>query len=286
MALCVCSNRKESPRGRKSSFNFTEGPHSAIIVVSDNEMPACFNFTPQETNLKDDWKECLPFPSSWSDSKENESSTSYMSLISSKESKLKKYYAQYNSDPLEQAHIAYSSKSSVIEQTIFVDDELLEALAAKSQKQLSIPPTQRLKLSRKSMSYIKSKDRLSQNVVIRRIVYPDSGAFNEWPEMYMLMIALNEVWKKLDLDQDTYLNMSELTRFCEKIWKEPVKDGCAQKIMEVYAEEHPQKGMNFHEWCILIKQEDPDLQGFVEEIYEIFVFQAESQLAADSEIVD
>jgi len=286
LTLCACSDREKSPRGRRPSFKFTESPHRAIIILSDRELPIGFNELPPSTDFIDDGKDYLPPPTDIAEPKEIEESNNLKSFTYTEESKIKKHKARNNSDPLEQAHIAYSSKSSVLEQTIFVDEELLEALAAKPQQQLPAPATQRLSLSRRSVSYIRRKDRLNEDVMIHRIVYPDSGASNAQPEMYTLVIALNEVWKKLDLDEDSYLNMSELTRFCKKIWEEPVEDGGAQKIMEVYAEEHLGKGLTFHEWCILIKEEDPELQEFVEEIYEIFVASAESQLATESEIGD
>jgi len=280
-ALCACSDREKSPSGKRPSFKFTESPHRAIIILSDSEMPSGFNELPPETDFIDDGKEHLPFPADKSEIKSNEESNNFKSSTYTKECQLRKPRSRNNTDP-EKAQIEYSSKSNVLEQTIFVDEELLEALAAKPQQQLPVPATQRLSLSRRSASYVKRKDRLNEDV---RIVYAaDSGASKAKPELYKLVIALNEVWKKLDIDQDNYLNMSELTRFCKKIWEEPVEDGGAQKIMEVYADEHPEKGVNFHEWCILIKEEDPELQEFVEEIYEIFVDPADSQFITESEI--
>lgn len=279
-ALCACSDKEKSPSGKRPSFKFTESPHRAIIILSDSEMPIGFEDLPPDTNFIDDGKEHLPFATGKSELKLDEESINFKSSTYTKECQLRKPRNRNNTDP-EQAQIAYSSKSNVLERTIFVDEDLLEALAAKPQQQLPVPATQRLSLSRRSTSYMKRKDRLNEDV---RIVYADSGASKAKPELYKLVIALNEVWKKLDIDQDNHLNMSELTRFCKKIWEEPVEDGGAGKIMEVYADEHPEKGVNFHEWCILIKEEDPDLQEFVEEIYEIFVDPADSQLATESEV--
>lgn len=121
------------------------------------------------------------------------------------------------------------------------------------------------------MPYIHKKNRLSEDVVINQVTHGDIEVSSAKLEIYKLVIGLKEVWLKLDLDKDNFLNLSELTRFWKHIWEEPKKDGGAQKIMEVYAKEHPEKGVNFFEWCILIKMEDPNLRDFVEEIYEIFV---------------
>jgi len=283
--MCACSDKEKSPRGKRPSFKFTESPHRAIIILSDSEMPGGFNELPKGLDYTDDGKDYLTFPAA--DEIKNQETKQYIrkkALTFTEEPNNTKNRVRNNTDPLEQAHVAYSSKTNVLEQTIFVDEGLLEALAAKPQQQLPAPATQRLSLSRRSVSYVKKKDRVAEDVMIHRIVYADTGASKAKPEIYKLVIALNEVWKKLDVDEDNYLNISELTRFCKQIWEEPEEDGGATKIMEVYAKEKPKKGVNFHEWCILIKEEDPELQEFVDEIYEIFVDPAGSQLITESEV--
>jgi len=283
MGVYFCSNKEKSPSGgKRPTFNFVEAPHKKILIISDGGVPCCCDESSPDMKNADDGENKPTIPIDMSKIPRKEEGTKLKA--SSYNDDLLKNRIRNNTDPFQPAVVAYSSMSKVLEQTIFVEDELLEVLSAKPQQQLPIPTTttQRLSLSRKSMSGVQKKLRVNEDVIIHRITHADKEASQANPEMYKLVIALKEVWRKLDLDADNYLNLSELTRFCKQIWEEPVEDGGAQKIMEVYAKEHPEKGVNFHEWCILIKEEDPDLRDFVEEIYEIFVDPA-SQYATETD---
>jgi len=174
--------------------------------------------------------------------------------------------------------IKYSSPQDLHEQTVLVDESLVKALEAPDD-QLLHPPIQRFSTNRRSLSNSipKKKVRFNETVTIHRISYQSVGISKAKPAMYKLVILLREVWIKLDVDEDSHLNISELKRFCHDVWEEPFDDAGATKIMSLYAKVDPSKGMNFNEWCLLIKDEDPDLNEFVEELYEIFVDPSMSQ---------
>jgi len=264
MGIAFCSDKEKSSGGKRPSFNLAESPHKKIVTVSDTEIPSPFNSTAKSSNVDD--VKTNPTKPIWLQPPQGGTAMSYSNELGGHTNRIRN-----NTDPLQPALVAYSSRSNVLKQTMLVDDELLEALSAKPQAQVAKPTTQRLSLSRKSVSYIQKRHRLNEDVIIHKVTHGDEEGPVANPEMYKLVIALREVWIKLDLDEDNFLNLSELTRFCKQIWEEPVEDGGAKKIMEVYAKEHPEKGISFREWCILIKEEDPDLRDFVEEIYDIFV---------------
>jgi len=268
MGISFCSDKEKYRTSERPSFNLAEAPHKTIITISDSEIPAHYNLA-AEMNITDDVKNNPTYPKYGSKLQPAEG-TEGIALSFNEKIQVPKNRSCNNTEPFQQHLVVYSS-TNVLEQTILVEEELLVALSMNSQKLLSVPATQRLSLSRKSLSYMQKTPRLEEKVIIHQVKHVDKEASAAKREMYKLVIALKEVWMKLDLDEDSFLNLSELTRFCKQIWEEPVEDGGAQQIMEVYAKEHPEKGVNFREWCILIKEEDPDLRDFVEEIYEIFV---------------
>jgi len=278
MGISFCSDKKKFPGGKRPSFNLASSPHK-IVTITDSEVPGHY-CSKAETNVTDDVKNNSTSPTDGSDPQPKEV-TEGIALNLNEKLQVPKERSSNKTDPFNPTVVAYSS-TNVLEQTIFVEEELVEALSANPQKQVRIPASQRFSLSRKSSSHIPKKNRLNEDVIIHEVTH-DKDAREANPEMYKLVIALKEVWMKLDLDEDSFLNLSELTRFCKQIWEEPVEDGGAQRIMEVYAKEHPEKGVSFREWCILIKEEDPDLKEFVEEIYEIFV-DPSSQITMETEL--
>lgn len=162
------------------------------------------------------------------------------------------------------------------EQSIQIDESVIEDLI--SLKPRTISMSQRFQIRRKSSNLGKSKlddtkkpkkkVRFDDNVTIHRIE-ASTGVPSAMPETYKLVVTLRQVWKQLDLDQDKYLNITELRRFCGEVWEEPDSD--VYEIMKLYAQEKPEKGINFNEWCSLIKDEDPELKELVEDLYTIFV---------------
>jgi len=182
-----------------------------------------------------------------------------------------KCHERNNSEPIPGVRISYSAKPYTKEQTILVDETLVDTLAAPHANNTKRAPLK--SFSRKSMSAVQKKKGqfTSDSLKVHQITHPDENSQMARQEIYKLIILLKEAWSKLDLDKDNHLNIPELKRFCEEVWEESVDDSDAKKILDAFAKEDPQKGMNFNEWCLLIKDEDPDLQEFVEEIYEIFV---------------
>jgi len=269
MGISFCSDKEKYPNGERPSFNLAKGPSKTIITHSDSEAPGDYNST-AKVSITDDVKINPTCPTDGSKLQPTED-TKGKALSFNGKLQVPKNRSRNNTEPFQPNLVAYSSTNVLEEQTIFVEEELLGALSANSQHLLSVPASKRFSLSRRSSSYTQKKHRLGEEVIIHEVTHVDKEAPGAKPEMYKLVIALREVWMKLDLDEDNFLNLSELTRFCKEIWEEPVEDGGAQQIMEVYAKEHAEKGVNFREWCILIKEEDPDLRDFVEEIYEIFV---------------
>jgi len=191
----------------------------------------------------------------------------------------KQVHRRKNSAP--SLSIYYSlSADKAREQKINVDESTIGELL--SLKPRIISTSERFHIRRKSnnLSKIKlqekpkKKVRFDDNVIIHRIE-PSTRIPSTMPETYKLIVTLREVWKKLDMDQDQYLNLTELRRFCGEVWEEPDSD--VYDIMKLYAQENPEIGMNFNEWCSLIKDEDPELKELVGDLYTIFIEETDDE---------
>merc|ERR1712061_703789 len=79
----------------------------------------------------------------------------------------------------------------------------------------------KLSLARKSTSAIKKrKVRFNDEVIIHTIEHSNqSNTLNVGLKVYVLAVIMREIWSKLDLDLDGYLNMKELKRFCLEVWE-------------------------------------------------------------------
>jgi len=86
------------------------------------------------------------------------------------------------------------------------------------------------------------------------------------PETFKLIVALQCIWATLDEDEDGYLNLEEFSYFVSEVWENEDSKG----MLKSYTK-NPEKGMDFDEWCSLLKEEDANLHGFVDELFEIFV---------------
>jgi len=86
------------------------------------------------------------------------------------------------------------------------------------------------------------------------------------PETFIMIISLKEIWKHLDLDKDKYLNMSEMKHFADEVWE----NEDLEEMMKNYAQ-HPENGLTFEEWCAVLKEEEGDMDEFIDELYDIFV---------------
>jgi len=178
--------------------------------------------------------------------------------------------------------IYYSTSGNVYEQALHIDEAVVGDLLSKKPRKQSF--SQRFQMRRKSSAVTvsktsaasktkslskkpKKKVRFDDNVIIHRIEPPEVPT--AVPETYKLLITIKQVWLNLDLDRDEHLNINELQRFCNEVWKEPNSD--IHDIMKLYAKANPDKGINFSEWCSLIKDEDPDLKELVDDLYTIFV---------------
>jgi len=126
-----------------------------------------------------------------------------------------------------------------------------------------LSPTCKLKKS----SGEKKKVRFNDKVTIHMIPYSSPKTLTQQSDIYLLAVTLREIWPKLDLDSDGYLNMTELKRFCSEVWDE----FDLSMVMVRFAKTNPEKGMNFHEWCSLCQDEEPEMEEFVEDLYYIFV---------------
>lgn len=109
------------------------------------------------------------------------------------------------------------------------------------------------------------KVRFADEVTIHRVsIYKHSPV--PYPETFKLIITLQCIWEILDEDKDGYLSLKELSTFADEVWE----DENSEKILKAYAK-NPEKGMNFDEWCYLIKDEDPQLNELVNDMYVLFV---------------
>jgi len=188
-----------------------------------------------------------------------------------------------NREPSESFEMTYSERNSQNQLKLEIDPRLVSRLQA-PQKQVQRRPSRRRSTARASeclplldvVSSIKApkpkkKVRFADNVTIHRISI-HKGATAPSPETVRFIISLRGVWKQLDLDKDKYLNMTELRRFADELWE----DEDVEELMKNYAA-HPDKGMSFGEWCALLKEEDPDLTDLIEDLYEIFVEESETE---------
>jgi len=278
MGLCLCVD-KSTPRSSKFSFKYEIAPSDVLARNKSNSPP--LQIVVVQEDSAEEGSIVVTNPVSIPNRLRQEEKRNFARTLP---------VATGTDDMSTRArnksfHISYIiSKSQVEEQTILVDEELVDALM--TTLQVREPVFKNFSLSRRSMnkSVCSKTPKLNENITINRIASSDMAGSKAKSEIYKIIILLREIWAKLDLDNDKHLNMAELKRFCIAIWEEPVEDGGASVIMPSYAKLDPKKGLNFNEWCLLIKDNDPDLQQFVEDIYEIFVDTANhSDLISENE---
>jgi len=168
-----------------------------------------------------------------------------------------------------------SEQSHTKRVSIDVDESLILTLVSsnrRNQRLRSEKLSERLSLkpvSSKTKSKNKKNVRFNDNVIIHTIEYEKPKTVNAMNGTYVLVVTLREIWSQLDIDQDGYLNIAELKNFCYKVWEEA--DVNVHTILDFYAKVDKIKGMNFHEWCSLVQDEDPKMESFVDDLYDIFV---------------
>jgi len=166
--------------------------------------------------------------------------------------------------------ISYSRCSDRDKVRINVDEAIVKTLVSSVPRQHSVSISKRLTLSRISTSRRhRKKVRFNDKVVIHMIEYNEPKTVCANSDTYVLIITLREIWSKIDLDKDGFLNTAELKRFCLEVWEETNID--VPTVMSFYAKANPSKGMTFHEWCSLVKDEDEDVENFIDDLYYIFV---------------
>jgi len=157
---------------------------------------------------------------------------------------------------------------------IEVDPLVVQTLQAKKKPVLRKPSAQR---SASSLPFVskspkkKKMVRFNETVTIHRISVR-KGLATPPSETFVLIAHLKEIWKKLDEDKDDFLNIKEFGRFVDEVWEE--ED--AEEMTKNYSA-NPQKGLNFTEWCVLLKEEDPELSDLIDDLYQIFVDESESE---------
>jgi len=192
--------------------------------------------------------------------------------------------------------ISYSHKYSASESEIVkidVDESLIETVLSQRGVALSTSVSTKYSLTRNkkhfrfrdmnsthSLESEQSKHvRFNDKVVIHTIEYKQPKTVNAKSETYAIIVTLREIWSKLDLDNDGYLNIVEMKRFCSEVWEETFD---VSSVLNLYAKSNPETGMTFYEWCKLVKDEDPHMSEFLDDIYEIFV----EQNTADREVAN
>jgi len=160
-------------------------------------------------------------------------------------------------------------------QQLDVPSELLSTLNPTSGIVKKKKPERRLRTQRSRVGYSDSlfkptskpvkKVRFADEVTIHRVsVYKFSPV--PYPETFKLIITLQCIWGVLDEDKDGYLNLKELQYFANEVWE----DEDVEKMLKAYSKE-PEKGLDFDDWCNLIKEEDPELSELVDDLYVLFV---------------
>jgi len=155
-------------------------------------------------------------------------------------------------------------------QQLDVPSKLLNTLSSKSGNVKKKKPDRRLRPQLSRVGYSDSlfkpaskpvkKVRFAHEVTIHRVsVYKFSPV--PYPETFKLIITLQCIWEVLDEDKDGYLNLKELQYFANEVWE----DEDVEKMLKAYSKE-PEKGLNFDDWCNLIKEEDPDLSELVDDL--------------------
>lgn len=255
---------KSTPRNKNSSFKYDESYRGILPQVAPVEQ-----IPPAEQNRiesNEESKAVLTNPISMPKKREPEEKAASRTLpIETLAVDLSKR-ARNTSAPL--LNISYTLNVKE-DQTILVDEALVDALMTTIQDAEPISP--KFSLSRRSDTKLAKKTNIKETVTINRIASADMVGSKVKSELYKTIILLKEIWTKLDLDGDNHLNVAELKRFCIHVWEEPVDDAGAGVIMSTYAKLNPEQGLNFNEWCLVIKDEDPRLEDFVEELFEIFV---------------
>lgn len=149
---------------------------------------------------------------------------------------------------------------------------------------LDIAPSSNLSMSlsyRLTPCKPKKKVRFADKVIIHRISVHKGQAPAPPPETFRLIISLKEIWQYLDLDKDKYLNMRELRRFADQVWENEDLD----EMMRTYAQ-HPNKGLSFGEWCAVIKEEEGDIDDLLDDLYDIFVEESETEYDEKDDLVE
>jgi len=127
------------------------------------------------------------------------------------------------------------------------------------------PSREDLPMPKLASTPLKKKVRFADEVIIHRV---SIHKFSPVPysETYKLIITLQCIWDILDEDEDGYLNLEELSYFANKVWE----DEDIQEMFRFYSK-NPEKGLDFDDWCNLLKSEDPDLSQLVDDLYLLFV---------------
>jgi len=154
-----------------------------------------------------------------------------------------------------------------------VDPLVVSTLQSKKKPVLRKPSAQR---SSSSLPFVKKsaekkKVRFNETVTVHRISVR-RGLATPASETFILIAQLKEVWKKLDQDKDDFLNIGEFGRFVDEVWE----DENVEEMMKNYSS-NPVKGLNFTEWCVLLKEEDPEMSDLVDDLCQIFVDETESE---------
>lgn len=194
--------------------------------------------------------------------------------------------------------ISYSHKYSASESEIVkidVDESLIETVLSKHRGIASSSISTRYSVTRvpsRNKKQVRLNDksclhtseneqpkqvRFNDKVIIHTIEYEQPKTVNAKSETYAIIVTLREIWSRLDLDNDGYLNIVEMKRFCSEVWEETFD---VSSVLGFYAKSDPETGMTFYEWCKLVKDEDPHMSEFLDDLYEIFV----EQTTADKEL--
>lgn len=162
--------------------------------------------------------------------------------------------------------MAYSSGSlPELEVVVDLDPRLVETIETKKKAVQRRPSHRRSSSSISCVQKPKKKVRFSETVTIHRISVR-KGLVAPPPKTFMLIAHLKEIWKKLDRDNDNYLNIKELGNFVDEVWE----DEDVEEMLKSYSKD-PEKGMEFTEWCALLKEEDDQLTDLIDDLYTIFV---------------
>merc|ERR1712045_695695 len=104
------------------------------------------------------------------------------------------------------------------------------------------------------------------------------------PRNSMSMDKVDGIWAVLDQDKDGLLNFKELSYFAKTVFLD-VQDSDVRDMLIKEDTGEMSEGLNFSEWCKVVRNTDADVERLVDDLYRVFVL-GEEITDPDDEVFD